>query len=834
MKVEYILDKTDQVNPLSREKMFLELNYDQEAVIEQLEPHVGIRNMRFGREDVQKIYSKAQGGMTGGVGIFEGVPLDIKMTRAGIIEIVKLYIDLTDNYQRSKDGAEFSIKMYQSLDWLNDRIDGFTFDSLFNADGDDYDTPAKTAMRAKFIFIPYVLNTVPNYREAFMSLLTASIIGLQVVKEITVLVKNIVDLATVGASLSIPQVINLAIQVAYIIALFGALIMLLADFVLYIIQPIKYHAAMLVKDLLEITCTKLGLAFQSSKWNSYPYNRFAIIPEHYSLPTNISEMKSVSKTISIVAEVVIAFGLIVTFLGAGIILVVIGILTGTLQNLADTLANFATVSFIAKIQGFYSPAVALSADTRGYPQGTGGDLLRAEKLIINGKILIKGTTLIAERRDFNLSAVNYQLADVRSDCNGYNTKEFHASTVLKFRHDLNDKNTIDQYKGTAYEETQVPKIINDPALVLTKGLREIEIPFARGMNKTELSVPEQLLDAMIQVLDKVTGFLNTVINDIITIVNNIVDFFTDLIQFVTDTINQALAFVVDAVNTVIAGIISVLNDTFDLISLVFNTLINEIVSVVNDALGILTGLINDVIDIINSFMPWGIGHITPPTINIVADISITHIDPELFVIPAIVISTDVVNVLFVAVATIFGLGPGLFVSLFIVLVPKISAITIPSIADLIGNQNRINCLMLENDMIDTPKLVMIGAIEENRVARLDSNNLKYVNAEWLWSENYAIDSFVPVASGPDAGKHNQFILHSPSLNTASEKNRIPFSFKDFEKVKDDNKVLNPDGSTSLIDTLQWHFEESWADMDLRKNEQYTDNLKLIKSTPNGN
>ena len=54
-----------------------------------------------------------------------------------------------------------------------------------------------------------------------------------------------------------------------------------------------------------------------------------------------------------------------------------------------------------------------STTSRGYYQGTFGQLLRDLKEVINGKVIIEGTVLLRlEREDYNNSAYNYQIPPV--------------------------------------------------------------------------------------------------------------------------------------------------------------------------------------------------------------------------------------------------------------------------------------------------------------------------------------------------------------------------------------------------------------------------------------
>src|SRR3989304_4966385 len=117
------------VNPVNSREISLEISHDQESIINQPKPHVGINNLYLAREDIQTIMNyiaTSPGCLT------EGLPFDIEIKERGVTETINMYLNLMEGFKRSNDGIEASVKMLQSLDWLDDRIDGFTFESMYN------------------------------------------------------------------------------------------------------------------------------------------------------------------------------------------------------------------------------------------------------------------------------------------------------------------------------------------------------------------------------------------------------------------------------------------------------------------------------------------------------------------------------------------------------------------------------------------------------------------------------------------------------------------------------------------------------------------------------
>jgi len=173
---------------------------------------------------------------------------------------------------------------------------------------------------------------------------------------------------------------------------------------------------------------------------------------------------------------------------------------------------------------------------------------------------------------------------------------------------------------------------------------------------------------------------------------------------------------------------------------------------------------------------------------------------------------------------------------------------------------------MEHDLVNVPKLVMLDFNKKftkngQNCYPLDPNNSSVINTLYIWNSSYAIDCFCPIGSytlptytdtsydrhgnllsngcstpapaKADIGKHNQFTLWSPALNKSSDKNKLPFSFTNFGLVFTDNNINDTQGNPAIIDSLAWHQEDEWADLNYRKNELYTKNLNATITLPTG-
>lgn len=741
------------VYPVNSREISLEISHDQESIINQPKPHVGINNLYFAREDIQTIMNyiaTSPGCLT------EGLPFDIEIKERGVTETINMYLNLMEGFKRSNDGIEASVKMLQSLDWLDDRIDGFTLESMYNETGVasfTIDGIAYSSYQDFFdkrcIYIPYVISTIPNFRDAFMATFSLIYIGVELYRAAKQLFQWVAPIGGVGIVLGVAQLI---LELAFTVLLILSIIVLIRQLIDCLIQPIKYHGAMLLIDMLKIVSQKLGLNFVSSIWNVYPYNQIAYLPEKFN---PIEDANPNMNTI-----------------------------------LGITFAGFAKRGFTSP--GYSTGGVHDSSSTtiqKGYMSGTGGDIFRLVKNICNGKIIIPDQTndLVLERRDYYPAGTPYQLPDIRQDWNGYNTDELTANILVRFADDLNDKNCIDKYIGTIFQATHSQIMTIDQRLVMLKGIREIQINAARGIVKGNLNF-----------IEKAVGYIEIVFHAIVDLV----------IIVVIYPLITALTIIVAALNVMIA----IFNALIAIISVIVSV-INAIVSIVG---GSGAGSFNS--------SGWNIPYLTAPSF------------------------------------------------------PPLQPLTSSIFTDRVGS------LLLENDMVSTPKLLLVDTTNANgassnrftdtatspsgqaRIAYLipqtpfsnGSPKAEYnafINAGNLWNNFYAIDCFVDnppnaITGVPLPIKSNRFTKISPSLNKDSEKNPFILSLADFKNLVSNPKLKDNFAEEIIADTIQWRIgdESGRAEIEFRKagwlkNPQSNNgatraqeiniNLQIKTSLPNG-
>lgn len=468
MQINFYINNNLVQPPENIKELVIELNYDKETI----ERQIGTNKWHWVRENATLINDYIADGLMSGVGVFEGFPLRIELEHFGVTEILSDgYIDLTEETDIGCNEITVTGKEKQGVDWLNDVADSISFERIY-AENPSFKS-------ADFVFCPYIINTVPNYREAFVSIVTGVMVGIQLQSEIRLLVANITDSA--GYLTTIPGVIKLVAQILYIILLITILVGLIIAMILYIIQPVKYHAGTFVKRLFERGCEHFGLTFQSTIFNLPQYEKFFIIPNKYQLADT-------------------------------------GETTGVFSALGGSVIS-------AGIKGFTSPNINLQ---EGFFKGTFGDFLRLMKTIFNAKVVLKNGILIFERRDFNTSATLYQLPSLRNDFHQLNTSEIKSNYLIEFQTDLNDKNTIDKFSGSNFQITLQPLIVNDAKLKLMKNFERVSVSLALGKRKEVLTVPEKIVSTIVDIINVPLYVMGVIVNGAITAINAIIEVVNDL------------------------------------------------------------------------------------------------------------------------------------------------------------------------------------------------------------------------------------------------------------------------------------------------------------------
>ena len=397
-------------------------------------------------EEAKKITERIESGKTGGVGIFEGIQYEIDVVENGnAITGFDGYLDLTQNLLKiGCDEYRVSLNKNKGVDWLEEKADAFSFKFL-------YDRGIINA--GDFVPVPYIL----NYKPDTMQLITLSIAGYMITREIIDTVKEVSNqiaelVNSVTPNLGVPPsydtgdiiwaALNIAARIAYSIALTLALREIIQQIIEEIYPPKRIHFGIKYITLWERACQYLGLEFESTIFEDSKWSNLVYLPQK--------------------------------------------------DEPGDSL-------------------IGDGCPTNGDPIYTFGDFVRFQMGRFNGQFKITGNTLRFERWDYWQDVSTYELPDsaVNQDIgeneSGYNTDELQANMFFSYLFDTNDLNTLDNFKGTNLQIVTTPNTTFNQDFVNIKGLYEVRFPVALGTRKDSLNRIEKAIKAMAKALDLFAG-----------------------------------------------------------------------------------------------------------------------------------------------------------------------------------------------------------------------------------------------------------------------------------------------------------------------------------------
>lgn len=430
--------------PKNSEEVTIEINRKPDG----MNSTVGIDSFEWVDYEAALLRSILDNGVTGGIGILEGVPHNIIVQEGTtVLTLLNGYIDLTN---ATFDRNLVTANSYQvaEIDWLNQVADSFSFEYLYS---EGYITDDD------FVFIPYIISTVPDYQATFITSLTFVFI----IQELQKVIKNIAAFTFESASIidTLGGIIRLIFEITYAVLLFITLIELILDVISLVIQPVKYKAAMKLNRLIETACDYLGIGYESNLLQSGNYADIVIAPESFDLPQDPND---------------------------------------------------------SRIKGFLT---ADKTKQKGYYNGTFGDLLRAIKTTYNLRFVPNGQKLIIEPMNQRINTANVVIPPVDQQAFKTNASELYGNLNYSFSYDINDRNTIDNWEGTNVDVNLDYVTLNNPRLRLLKNGKVIQSPFARAIRKTTLTEPEIAVDTFLTLVSPLTSSIVNSYNSIGSIIS---------------------------------------------------------------------------------------------------------------------------------------------------------------------------------------------------------------------------------------------------------------------------------------------------------------------------
>jgi hypothetical protein len=321
-----------------------------------------------------------------------------------------------------------------------------------------------------FVQIPYCIDRKQNTIEIIFTLFAFFYLIDKIKTETNVLIELLIQ-ASEGTSAAIIVAIIYRITsiTVYLITL-GSIVI---DLYNYLIQPVKFHTGMSVLKMFEKGCEHFGLQFRSSILQQEPFNKLYWLPEKFA----INERNTVQG------------------------------LTGNLTS-SNTFSN----------TGFYD--------------GTFGDFIRLWQQVFNAKLLIINDVLYFEKFDYNPSTNNWVIPNLLdSKFNySYNKDDFYSNIKIGFNYDLNDKHTVQEWKGTNVQVIQNAITVNNSRMNLAKNYLEIKHPFALGKTKKDFSTLETIYLNLFKALDSALNILINTINTVLDVINSIIRLVNKIIK----------------------------------------------------------------------------------------------------------------------------------------------------------------------------------------------------------------------------------------------------------------------------------------------------------------
>lgn len=237
---------------------------------------VNVTDLEFVLEANEYLQKRILDGLSGGRGIFEGEPYKIAVGNQESPEYVfDGYLDFTEEMTVfGKEEIVCSLKKRKGEDWLNDIANGFSFASLYDEG---------IVLKSDFVSVPYVINYVPDGTQLVILSMSIYMMTKELIENVEKLAETISDVINastpvVGVGVGFGAVVVTAwdlgdfimvilkaiARLAYIIAMTIAIINLIDEVLKQLLPKKRSHLGMTYRRMMERSCQKLGMTFQSS------------------------------------------------------------------------------------------------------------------------------------------------------------------------------------------------------------------------------------------------------------------------------------------------------------------------------------------------------------------------------------------------------------------------------------------------------------------------------------------------------------------------------------------------------------------------------------------
>lgn len=418
---------------------------------ENVQANLSTEEFTFILDAYEEIQNWINGGSSGGVGIFEGIPISILNGVGGSnVSIFKGILDLqakADNQPNLKQ-IKTVLRQDNSLNALDELLEPLDYGYLLDI---------KVITSSDYVGVDYVINPNDQGVATITSLITVYLLSKQLSDTIEKLATSIATVAGILAA-SITGSIGAAIaavaiaiaQAAYAAALLVLIASFGVDLFNILIQPKRTHRGILLKTLLEKACLHIGFNFETT---------IDDLDNLVYLPSNRN----------------------VDDFGLKNVLTKVGSIASGIPNISDF----------------------------GY---SCKEMFQLARDLFNARFTIVGNTVQfhTESSPYWISQSGWEkpqaIRDQAQRSQRFNTDELKGSVFIQFQTDITDTYTIKNYTGTAYQVLTDAAATNTPVNKTIKGLDRVSLPVALGSRKDKLTGFESGLVPLANLFDQVAGF----------------------------------------------------------------------------------------------------------------------------------------------------------------------------------------------------------------------------------------------------------------------------------------------------------------------------------------
>lgn len=416
--------------------------------------NITIDSFEFVRDAKTVIVDHRKGGLTGGVGMFEGPYFDVTASNSeGATTLFDGYLDMVERYEEfdfkgndlnNPNEVHCGIKKLNGLNQLDEQIQGITLGYLETKGvytDDDY------------VDVEWVRDGQTNFFDLILTQIAIYIFikeTVQAIKELADIIKDGTAYAGIPVSGPIITVIwfalTVAIRAAYIAAMIIQVIALMQQLINTLISIKRKNKAMSLNTMIGNALGFFGYTLETP---------ITDMDDFYYMPSKPN---------------------------------------GVNQTIVDKLQR--------------EPKIINKGIPN--PQDYGYAVTEAIEIalrLFNARLAIIGNVVHLRTLSDTwwIKQATYTMPPVRINSKKYNTNELSANVFIKFQTDSSDSWTIDNFTGTNYEVITTPKTVKDQRKNGIRGLDEIALPVALGTRKGELNLVEKAVLA-------VAGFAEDAVN----------------------------------------------------------------------------------------------------------------------------------------------------------------------------------------------------------------------------------------------------------------------------------------------------------------------------------